>query len=55
MIQVRLERSVPWPLIDRDPALRNFPRVADAAIEPRLVLVTMAREQAGGAELDRGR
>lgn len=53
-IELRTECSHPSELVDRDPTLRNFPRVANAAIETSLVLETMAGWPGNLAQPTRG-
>jgi hypothetical protein len=52
-IELRSQRLLPSGLVDRDPILGDFPRVADAAVEARLILETMAGRSGDFGQLAR--
>ena len=53
-LELRTERSHPPGLVDIDPTLGDFPRVADASVEARLILETVAGWPGNFAQPARG-
>jgi hypothetical protein len=52
-IKLRSQRLLPPGLVDRDPILGDFPRVADAAVEAGLILEAMAGRPGNVSQLAR--